>query len=62
MIGNEEERMQLRQHVGPERRMHFTYMTYCLIVFVFGERASNNVTNIFPNLVKGKNGITSGQK
>jgi hypothetical protein len=54
--------MQLRPHVEPECRIYFTDINYCLLVYVFGGRAINNVTNIFPNLVKGKNGITSGQK
>jgi len=62
MIGNEGERMQLRPHIRPESRIYFTYMNYCLHLYVFGGRASNNVTNIFPDLVTGKNGITSGQK
>lgn len=62
MIRNGGGRMQLRPHVGPECRIYFTDMNYCLLVYVFGGRAINNVTNIFPNLVKGKNGITSGQK
>jgi hypothetical protein len=62
IIGNEGERRQFSPHVGPECRIYFTYMNYCLLLCVFGGSASNNVTDIFPNLVKGQNGITSDQK